>query len=207
MTRASAALLGRQRFAPRAEGQPLTLANKLTWTRVATVPFIAAAIATYRPDDSEWLRYAAIALFCLAIVTDGLDGAVARAWNQRTKFGTFLDPLADKMLVNITFIFLAVQDEFAAAVPRWVPPVIISRDILMVVGARIAIQLSDLRVFNPRLLGKVTTTVQMATILTVLLRMPFAYKLTLVTVVLTLLSCADYLWSGTKLALAHKSTR
>ena len=117
------------------------------------------------------------------------------------------DPLADKMLVNITFIFLAVQDEFAAAVPRWVPPLIISRDILMVVGARIAIQLSDLRVFSPRVLGKVTTTVQMATILTVLLRVPFAYKLTLVTVVLTLLSCADYLWSGAKLALAHKATR
>jgi len=174
---------------------------------VATVPLIAAAVAAYRPDDSEWLRYAAIALFCLAILTDGLDGAVARAWNQRTKFGTFLDPLADKMLVDITFIFLAVQNEFAAAVPRWVPPVIISRDILMVVGARIAIQLSDLRVFNPRLLGKVTTTVQMATILTVLLRAPFAYKLTLVTVVLTLLSCADYLWSGTKLALARRSTR
>lgn len=185
----------------------MTLANKLTWTRVATVPLIAAAVVAYRPDDSEWLRYAAIALFCLAIVTDGLDGAVARGWNQRTRFGTFLDPLADKMLVNITFIFLAVQDEFAVAVPRWVPPVIVSRDILMVVGARIAIQLSDLKVFNPRLLGKVTTTVQMATILTVLLRLPFAYKLTLVTVVLTLLSCTDYLWSGTKLALAHKSAR
>jgi len=185
----------------------LTLANKLTLTRMATVPLIAASIAMYQPDDTEWLRWTAIVLFCLAIVTDGLDGAVARAWNQRTKFGTFLDPLADKMLVNISFIFLAVQDEFAAAVPRWVPPVILSRDVLMVVGARIAIQLSDLRVFNPRLLGKLTTTVQMATILTVLLRLPFAYTLTLVTVALTLASCADYLWSGTKLALAHRTAR
>ena len=185
----------------------MTLANKLTWTRIATVPFIAVAIVMYRPGDTEWLRYAAVALFSLAIVTDGLDGAVARALNQRTKFGTFLDPLADKMLVNFTFIFLAVQDEFAAAVPRWVPPVIISRDILMVVGARIAIQLSDLRVFNPRLLGKVTTTIQMATILAVLLRLPFAYKFTVLTVVLTLASCADYLWSGTRLAWAHRATR
>jgi len=185
----------------------LTLANKLTWARIVTVPLIAAAVATYRPGDTEWLRYAAIALFCLAIVTDGLDGAVARAWNQRTKFGTFLDPLADKMLVNFTFIFLAVQDEFAAAVPRWVPPVILSRDILMVVGARIAIQLSDLRVFNPRLLGKLTTTVQMVTIMAVLLRLPFAYKLTIATVVFTLASCGDYLWSGARLALAHRATR
>ncbi len=185
----------------------MTLANTLTWTRIATVPLIAAAIAAYRPVEAEWLRYAAVVLFCLAIVTDGLDGAIARARNQRTKFGTFLDPLADKMLVNFTFIFLAVQDEFAAAVPRWVPPVILLRDVLMVVGARIAIQLSDLRVFNPRVLGKVTTTVQMATILAVLLGLPFAYKLTVVTVVLTLLSCADYLWSGTRLALAHKAAR
>jgi CDP-diacylglycerol--glycerol-3-phosphate 3-phosphatidyltransferase len=185
----------------------LTLANKLTWTRIATVPLIAAAIVAYRPVEAEWLRYAAIVLFCLAIVTDGLDGAIARAWNQRTRFGTFLDPLADKMLVNISFIFLAVQDEFAAAVPRWVPPVVLLRDVLMVVGARIAIQLSDLRVFNPRLLGKVTTTVQMATILAVLLRVPFAYKLTMAAVAITLLSCADYLWSGTRLALAHKATR
>ena len=181
----------------------MTLANKLTWARIATIPFIAAAIALYRPGDTDWLRYVAIGLFCFSIVTDALDGAVARAWKQRTKFGTFLDPLADKLLINVTFIFLAVQDEFAAAIPRWVPPVILTRDVLIVVAARIAVQLSDLRVFNPRVLGKVTTAFQMATILAALLHVPFARDLAVVTVVLTAISCADYLWSGGRLALTR----
>jgi len=182
----------------------VTLANKLTWARIATVPFVAAAVALYRPDRFEWLRYVAIGLFCLSIATDALDGAIARAFHQRTKLGTFLDPLADKLLINVTFVFLAVQDEFAHAVPRWVPPVILGRDVLMVVAARIAVKLSDLRVFNPRVLGKVTAAFQMATILAVLIQVPFARHLTMVTVGLTVVSCADYLWSGGRLALARK---
>ncbi len=182
----------------------MTLANKLTWARIVTVPFIAAAVALYRPDSLEWLRYVAIGLFCLSIATDALDGAIARAYHQRTKLGTFLDPLADKLLINVTFVFLAVQDEFAHAVPRWVPPVILGRDVVMVVAARIAVQLSDLRVFNPRALGKVTAAFQMATILAVLLQLPIARHLTMVTVALTVVSCADYLWSGGRLVLARK---
>jgi len=182
----------------------LTLANKLTWGRIAAIPFIAAGIVLYRPGETEWLRYAVIALFCAAILTDALDGAVARGLNQRTKLGAFLDPLADKLLINVSFIFMAVQDGFAGAIPRWVPPVILARDLLIVVGARIAIGISDRRVFKPRVLGKVTTALQMAALLAVLSGMPFAYKLTLAAVVLTAASCVDYLWSGVRLALARK---
>jgi CDP-diacylglycerol--glycerol-3-phosphate 3-phosphatidyltransferase len=182
----------------------LTLANKLTWGRIAAVPIIASGIVLYRPGETEWVRYAVIALFCAAIVTDALDGAVARGLNQRTKLGAFLDPLADKLLINVLFIFMAVQDGFAGAIPRWVPPVILARDMLIVVGARIAVAFSNLRAFNPRLLGKVTTALQMAVILAALTRMPFAYKLTLAAVALTVASCVDYLWSGARLALARK---
>ncbi len=185
----------------------MTLANKLTWGRIAAIPLIAAGIVLYRPGETEWLRYAVIALFCAAIVTDALDGAIARGLNQRTKLGAFLDPLADKLLINVAFIFMAVQDGFAGAIPRWVPPVILARDILIVVGARIAVGFSNLRVFNPRVLGKITTALQMATLLAVLLRIPFADKLTLAAVVLTVASCADYLWSGGRLALARKMER
>jgi CDP-diacylglycerol--glycerol-3-phosphate 3-phosphatidyltransferase len=185
----------------------LTLANKLTWGRIAAIPLIAAGIVMYRPGETEWLRYAVIALFCAAILTDALDGAVARGLNQRTKLGAFLDPLADKLLINVAFIFMAVQDGFTAAIPRWVPPVILARDMLIVVGARIAIGVSDLRVFKPRVLGKITTTLQMAALLAALLRIPFAHKLTLAAVALTVVSCVDYLWSGGRLAWARKRSR
>ena len=185
----------------------MTLANKLTAARIATTPAIAVAIAFYRPGDTDWLRHVAIGLFCASILSDALDGAVARAWNQRTKLGTFLDPLADKLLINVAFIFLAVHDEFSTAIPRWVPPVILGRDVLIVLGARVATQISSMRVFHPRFVGKVTTGFQMATVLAVLLRVPFAYQLTLATVVLTAVSCADYLWSGGRLALTQRAAR
>lgn len=185
----------------------MTLANKLTWGRIAAIPVIAAGIVLYRRGETEWLRYAVIVLFCASVLSDALDGAVARALNQRTKLGTFLDPLADKLLINVSFIFMAVQEEFAVAIPRWVPPIILGRDVLMALGARVAAGVSGLRVFNPRFLGKVTTGFQMATILAALLRAPFAYQLTLATVVLTLVSCADYLWSGSRLAVARKMGR
>ncbi len=185
----------------------MTLANKLTWGRIAAIPVIAAGMVLYRQGETDWLRHAVIVLFCASILTDVLDGAVARGLNQRTKLGAFLDPLADKLLINISFIFMAVQDEFAAAIPRWVPPIILGRDVLIVLGARIALGLSGRRMFNPRLLGKLTTGFQMATILAALLGAPFAYRLTLAMVVLTIASCADYVWSGSRIALAREMTR
>lgn len=185
----------------------MTLSNKLTFGRIATIPVIAGTIVLYRRGETDWLRLFAVALFCASIATDILDGAIARAWNQRTKFGTFLDPLADKLLVNVTLVFLAVHDEFGNAIPLWVPPIILGRDVLIALGARIVSQVSGQRVFNPRLPGKVSTAFQMAAILGALLEVPFAYRLTVVTVIITLISCADYLWSGSREAFARTVTR
>ena len=82
----------------------MTLANKLTWGRIAAIPFIAAGIVLYRRGETEWLRYAVIALFCAAILPDALDGAVID-FIDFSFFATF--NVAD-MAVNIGVALLLV---------------------------------------------------------------------------------------------------
>ena len=78
----------------------LTLANLLTIIRLLIVPFFVTAIYY---QEFTW----ALALFFIAAVTDGLDGFIARAFNQKTQLGTILDPMADKLLLVTSFIVLS----------------------------------------------------------------------------------------------------
>ena len=70
---------------------PLTLANKLTIGRILAVPFFIATVVYYTPER-DYLRYVALGIFCLAILTDVIDGYVARTQNQKTVAGAILDP-------------------------------------------------------------------------------------------------------------------
>ena len=80
------------------------------------VPVFVALIASYTREH-PWIRYTALGVYALAAVSDALDGFVARAYNQKTKLGTLLDPLADKLMINIGFVFMAVNDQFATRIP------------------------------------------------------------------------------------------
>ncbi|RME82072.1 MAG: CDP-diacylglycerol--glycerol-3-phosphate 3-phosphatidyltransferase, partial [Zetaproteobacteria bacterium] len=91
-----------------------TLANQLTLARIALVPLMVAAF--YLP---VWGGKLAAALFVLAAITDGLDGWLARVRNETTSFGSFLDPVADKLLVATALVLLTAHGqvhELAAAV-------------------------------------------------------------------------------------------
>jgi CDP-diacylglycerol---glycerol-3-phosphate 3-phosphatidyltransferase len=86
---------------------PLTLPNLVTWLRILMIPLIVGVY--YLPE--EWLSYtgqnvAATAIFIFAAITDWLDGYLARALNQMSAFGAFLDPVADKLVVVAALIVL-----------------------------------------------------------------------------------------------------
>lgn len=133
-------------------------------------------------------------LFVIATISDGIDGYIARNYNQITNFGKFLDPLADKVLVNAVLIALTAQGSVAA----WVVIVIVSRE-FAVTGLRL-IAVDDGVVIAAGSLGKWKTRVQMVALVALLLNnfpfslihLPFATIAIYLAVVLTILSGVDY---------------
>lgn len=112
----------------------------------------------------------ALGVFILAGVTDGLDGLLARRFNQKSQLGTILDPIADKMMLVTAFVVLSMRSVFPQPlpshlpVPFWVTVAVISRDVFILVGAAAINIVTGFRGFRPSLLGKINTTVQIVAI-------------------------------------------
>jgi cardiolipin synthase len=173
----------------------VNIANRITLFRVCMIPVFCLMIFYYGPEQPG-LRLVALCTYFLLSLTDGIDGYIARNFNQRTRLGTRLDPLADKLLVNLGFTFLAANVHFQPGVPQWFPALLLGRDIAIVMGAwAINRRLGQVQV-RPTLLGKTTTVFQMATMIGVLMQVPFVPFLILSTTVLTLLSLGDYVAQG-----------
>ena len=177
----------------------MTVANWITIARLLAIPFVAASIALYSPERPQWGTIALVA-FLAAGLSDAVDGFVARVFRQKSRFGAILDPLADKLLINVVLVFLAVNETYAYPVPRWFPVVVLARDIAIAMGAY---ALSDyfhkLRV-QPRLTGKLTTAVQLAYIVAVLLQMGLAPGLLYAAAAMTAISFTDYFIEGLRQA-------
>jgi CDP-diacylglycerol--glycerol-3-phosphate 3-phosphatidyltransferase len=150
----------------------MTLANKITIFRILLVPvFVLFMIYYSQPPHKEWHRWAAIIVFILASVSDGVDGYIARRFNQRTRLGTILDPLADKILLVTALVLLTVEnDGFDLQLPKWFPLLIISREVLLVTGTFLLHMIGVRVEVRPRIVGKVATFLQMVTVAWVFLK-------------------------------------
>lgn len=87
----------------------LNLANKLTIFRIILIPFFAIAAYNGSQNLNNYWYWIAVIIFTIASITDALDGKIARKYNMITKLGQFLDPLADKLLTTVAFIFLVKE--------------------------------------------------------------------------------------------------
>ena len=123
----------------------------------------------------------ALAVFILAGITDGLDGLLARRFNQKSQLGTILDPIADKMMMITSFVVLSMRTVFPQPMPShlpipfWVMIAVISRDVFILVGAAAINIVTGFRGFRPSLLGKINTTVQIVAIGIIMLAASFPY--------------------------------
>jgi len=117
----------------------------------------------------------ALAAFVIAGVTDGLDGLLARRFQQQSPLGRILDPIADKMMLVTAFVVLSMRSVFPIPLPKhlpvpfWVTITVISRDVFIIVGAAAINMVTGFRSFRPSSLGKVSTVVQIVTIAAVIL--------------------------------------
>lgn len=166
-------------------------ANRITIFRLLCIPAVLTGVILHSPEYPG-MGPAAGMLYIVAAISDWVDGYVARRFDQRTQLGALLDPLADKLLVNLSLIFLAVNDHFATPVPLWVPPLILGRDALITGGSYfIDKRFGPLNV-KPRILGKLSTVFQGVAIPGLLLQVPFAAPLLWGMVVIAVLSLLDY---------------
>jgi len=144
------------------------------------------------------LIIAALAVFFLAGMTDGLDGLVARVFHQKSKLGAYLDPLADKLLLTSGFITLSMIH----LIPLWVTILVVSRDVILLLGTAVA-HFTDSRVdLTPTFLGKGTTFLQLSYVVMVIFLSSRRIDLTVILPLLfgmisfTLLSGLHYLYRG-----------
>ena len=184
----------------------MTLANKFSTFRIASIPFFIACFLYYSPDK-DFLRFVALGIFLLAVISDAADGYIARVGKQKTKLGSILDPIADKFLLSISFLALYLLKNLPSGVrpPLWIVLTVVSRDIIVILGAAVIfIVKKDLEII-PTKWGKFATFFQMLTVVLILLQ----YKVMVVfwlAGLLTIVSGLDYLIKGAKTLSAFDHT-
>lgn len=187
----------------------MTTANKITIARILLIPFFVVEILYYVRTNNEIHRALGVTAFAVAAVCDGVDGYIARHFNQRSELGAILDPLADKLLLVSGIVLLSIDHGPALQViPLWLTGTIIGRDILMLAGL-IVIQMTVGKVkVRPRILGKIATVLQMAVVIWVLLKWPEQplFWLTLTAALCTGISGLLYVWDGTRQMSAHPAS-
>jgi cardiolipin synthase len=154
----------------------LNWATRITILRILLiVPFVSCMLHINDPNLSPGqqllARYTAIVIYLAMAISDGLDGYLARARKQITRLGTFLDPLADKLLITSACLLLASRQ---TQVPGFMIPVtvvvlIIAKDVLLLIGFLIVyLATSQIRI-QPVFVGKASTALQLAMVAAVLI--------------------------------------
>ena len=177
----------------------MSLANKISIFRLLLVPGIVASLVYYHPER-DWLRFLALGLFVIGIISDAIDGFLARKQNQQTELGTLLDPIADKFLILGALISCAAIRGLPAwmRVPAWFNLIVISRDVLLISGTVVLFLIKGRWNVRPSRLGKWATCLQMFVIPSVLLGLSVTPVLIGAATVLTVLSAITYVRMGIK---------
>jgi cardiolipin synthase (CMP-forming) len=154
----------------------MTTANKVTIVRILLIPVFVVQILYYFNTGDEVHRFVALLCFASAAILDGVDGYIARHYNQKSELGAVLDPLADKLLLVSGIVVLSFGGHVALrldplkVIPLWLTVTIISRDLLLLIGWGVVYTTCGKVTVRPRILGKVATVLQMITVVWTLLK-------------------------------------
>lgn len=178
----------------------MNLANKISIARILLIPFFIGSIVYYKNENSP-IAYLPLFIFFIAVISDALDGFIARRFNQKTELGTIIDPMADKLLIVTAFICLSFSKSIPPnlKLPAWLPIIVISRDIIIVLGTVLLHLVKGSTQIIPTVWGKITTFLQMSTILVVLMKFPYSFIVWNLTGVFTIISGIDYIARGSRL--------
>lgn len=184
----------------------MTLANKITISRILLIPvFIIFLVYGYKKDVLLF-RHIALGIFIISMITDALDGMVARIFKQQTKLGSFLDPLADKLLLLTAFVVVG----YVGKISLGIVILVVSREVIMILGWTILHIFShNTLTIKPSILGKLTTALQMLTIICCLIEIPYPiivrYVVITTMVIFTIASTLHYIYVGSQMLNGDKS--
>jgi CDP-diacylglycerol--glycerol-3-phosphate 3-phosphatidyltransferase len=191
----------------------MTTANKITILRMVLIPFFVVEVLDYVETGTELHRFLALVSFALASILDGVDGYVARRYNQRSELGTVLDPLADKLLLVSAIVLLSFDHPGRfGVIPLWLTGIIIGRDVLLGIGAVVVRSVAGKITVRPRLTGKLATVFQMLVVGWILLRWDVDFHGHLLKTWLigagafTAASGWFYFWDGMRQLAAHPAS-
>jgi cardiolipin synthase (CMP-forming) len=177
----------------------MTTANKVTILRILLIPFFIVQVLYYFKTGNETHRFWGLISFAVAAILDGVDGYIARHYNQKSELGAVLDPLADKLLLVSAIILLSFNNQpYLKVIPLWLTATVISRDVLLSLGLLVIYMMCDKAMVRPRMLGKIATVLQMITVVWILLKWNAAWLgcLTISAAVCTGISGLFYVWDG-----------
>ena len=180
----------------------MNLPNHISLLRIILVPIFIACLVYYR-EGHESLRVVGAVIFTLACVTDAVDGFVAQRFNLKTKLGSYIDPLADKILLVSAFLTMSFLGRIPhqMQIPAWLTIAVISRDVIILFGVAIIFMSTGNLTPKPLIVGKMTTGFQMFSILVALFEAPAFLQMWVygIAFALTVISGIGYLRFGTRL--------
>jgi cardiolipin synthase len=172
----------------------MTVPNLITTIRIILAPIFIIYLINGQ-------FFSGLVIFIVCAVSDGIDGLVARLFNQKSRLGSYLDPLADKIVLVSAFITLAA----VKILPSWLTVMVISRDILILLGVFVLFLYDQKLNIHPVLSSKITTCCQFITVSVVLAKdylpfLSFSYTyLYYLTAFFTILSFLQYMYFWFKL--------
>lgn len=184
----------------------MNFANKISTFRILIVPFFIATLIYYSPDR-DYLRFLALVIFILGVISDAVDGYIARKSKQQSKAGLVLDPLGDKLLLMSAFIVLSPLSKLSLQFPLWVTLIVISRDTIILLGTIVIYIVKQNIDVYPTRCGKLTTALQMLSVIVVLMQFKFAYIVWWPAVIFTIISGAGYIKRGFRILYASDNSR
>lgn len=171
----------------------MNLPNALAFLRIVFAPLLFFLLThSFEGIHQSWINYFAALTFSLAALSDFFDGYIARTWEQITKLGSILDPLADKMLILAAFIGLLIMGR----VNEWIIYIILVRE-FFITGFRV-VMISENLDISASFAGKLKTGFQMVAIGFLIMEWPFAQILLYIALILTLYSSYEYIYAYIK---------
>ena len=190
--------------------EPITTATKITIGRLALIPVFVVVGTLYgwsclagEPNDA--LRIAAVIIFFTAAASDSLDGYIARKYNQMSKLGAILDPIADKALMMSALLVISLSG-WDNSFPWWYVVIVITRDITTIVGSVIVKAIIGKVDIVPHWTGKRATFFQIVTYTSTMLLAPpgFVIYPLIAAAVLTFTSGVGDVTAGIRQIKAHR---
>jgi cardiolipin synthase (CMP-forming) len=172
--------------------RPFTIPNGITLLRLGLTPFFVLAVLS----GDHGL---ALGIFVAAGITDIIDGLAARLLAMRSRLGTYLDPIADKLLLVAAYVVLTLPIHGSVTIPLWLTVMALSRDFLILLVALLLYLGAGVEEFPPSVWGKATTFMHVVTIALVLvanvtrLAEPVLLTCFYVALALTMISGVDYI--------------